>query len=173
MQVAHGIAWLREQAVPRLGMTAFRGLISDLQQADHDHSAAAGSQLMTLRWNARLATRESLPPPIRIAEATAVRSLFATCPPATGDAAVATRILCLGRVVDELRRLGYLDALSHVPEIAHELADLRRDLDHFAPAQRNQAHVGLPLVTPPDLALQRLLLAQRRDLALDYPDLPK
>jgi hypothetical protein len=167
MQTARRIAWLREQWIPRLGMTEFRSLTAALRSSSETRSPKGGKQLMRLRWNARLATLEDLPQGIRTAEDTAMRRMFATCPvAATGDAGLGRRIVCLGRVVDQLRRLGYLATLSRMPEIGRELSDAESDFERLAPSARYQALVGLTLATPSDIALQRKLLAQRLELGI-------
>jgi hypothetical protein len=170
MRAARRLAWLREQLVPRFGMIRFHQVVHELLLRDARHGSLAGDSLLQLRWNARLASFERVPPAIRAAEVTVARRLFATCP-AAAPAAPANRIACLGRVVDELRRLGYLGLVARVPEIADELARARDELDRLPPAQRYQALVGLTLADPSRIALQRDLIALRRELP-QYPDLP-
>jgi hypothetical protein len=102
------------------------------------------------------------------------RRLFAACPAASGAeelAESAARVACLGRVVDELRRLGYLGIVARVPEIADELARASGVLDRLPPASRYLALVGLTLADPARIALQRDLIALRRALS-SYPALP-
>jgi hypothetical protein len=150
-QVAHRLAWMREQSVRRLGMTAFYAKVDALVQADAKHEGGAGALVMALRENARLASLGAIPDVIRSTEQTAVARMFETCP---RDAR--PRIACTGRVVDHLRRLGYLGV--RVPEG-------RESLDALAPAERYRALVGLTLADPSDTALQWQLLKLRRTLA--------
>ena len=171
-RAARRIAWLGEQLVPRLSMTAFRAVMADLELRHEEHPAEAGAEVLQLRWTARLATREHLPEAIRAAERVAAQGLFGTCP-AADRARLPGRVLCLGRVVDRLRRLGYLDALSLAPEIARELHDARPHVDEMTSPQRYQALVGLTLAIPSDIGLQRALLFARRQLSVAgvYPEL--
>src|SRR6185503_6413946 len=100
----------------------------------------------------RLAALASVPAAIRTAEVAIARRLFAGCPAASGaDAAV--RVACLGRVVDELRRLGTLGVVDRVPEVARELARAREGLDALPPEPRYQVLVGLTLADPSRIAL--------------------
>jgi hypothetical protein len=178
-QAARKIAWLREQLVPRMTMRGFHGVMDSLLQASRDHSAQAGAYIMHLRRNARLATLQRLPPAIRGAELAAMTRSFDACPgsgsPSTQPAGepLAARILCLGRTVDQLRRLGYLGALARMPRISDELRTARGELEHLAPALRYRALVGLTLAIPSDLAMQRRLLETRAMLAASgaFPDL--
>jgi len=171
MRAARRLAWLREQVIPRFGMTTFHRVIGELLGRDARHGSLAGEDLLQLRWNARLATFERVPAAIRSAELLLARRLFAACPAATSTERTALRVACLGRVVDELRRLGYLGMLARVPEIADELSRARGTVDGLPPEQRYQALVGLTLADPSSIALQRDLIALRRAL-LHYPDLP-
>lgn len=173
-QVARRVAWLREQLVPRLGMSRFHAVLAALSRAHQASAAGAGESVTTLRWNARLATLDRVPPSLRAAEIAAMHLVLAACPASeANDAAQVRRVVCLGRSVDQLRRLGYLGALVRIPEVARELNQARDDLDRLAPALRYQALVGLTLARPADLALQRRLIAQRQQLATSaaYPDL--
>jgi len=171
MRAARRLAWLREQFIPRFGMTAFHRVIGELLGRNARHGSLAGENLLQLRWNARLATFEHLPVAIRSAEVVLARRLFATCPAATGAEHTARRVACLGRVVDELRRLGYLGVLARVPEIADELLRARDTVERLPPEQRYQTLVGLTLADPSRIALQRALIALRRALS-QYPALP-
>jgi hypothetical protein len=172
MRAARRLAWLREQLIPRLGMTAFRRTVDDLLAHDRERAALAGEDLLLLRWNARLASTEGVPPRIREAEVAIARRLFAACPAATAAPATATRVGCLGRVIDELRRLGYLGLLARVPEIAGELSRARAAVGGLPLDQRYQTLVGLTLADPASVALQRDLIAVRRELER-YPELPR
>lgn len=169
-RAAAQLAWLREQLIPRLSMTRFRVVMHALLQQDQEHSASAGKNVMRLRWNARLASLESLPSAIRSAELVVTRRLVAACPAATDDETFAQRLLCLGRVVDRLRRLGYLGILARVPEIADELRHAEAGVDRLSTGQRYRALVGLTLADPSNIALQREVLAQRLDLET-FPEL--
>jgi hypothetical protein len=150
-QVAHRLAWLREQSVRRLGMTAFHAKVDALVHADAKHEAGAGALVMELRENARLASLVGSPDAIGNAEQIAIARMFETCPRDRRP-----RILCTGRVVDHLRRLGYLGV--RVPDRAEALDDL-------APTERYRALVGMTLADPSDIALQWQLLKLRRSLA--------
>jgi hypothetical protein len=176
LEIARRIAWLGAQSIPRLGMTAFRRQMASMQADNTHRSPRAGGRVLELRWNARRPEPARLPAAIRDAERAAARALFAACPPASdGDfAARATRIACLGRANDELRRLGELDALAAVPEIARELADAHDDYTRGTPAQQYQMLVGLTLADPSDVTLQRSLLAARLALGTsgEFPPLP-
>ncbi len=156
MQRAHRLAWLREQQTPRHGMTAFRALVDNLAHADHERRSDAGAHIMALRNNARLAARGHVSEEIRAAELTVMRQLFDAC---------ANRTVCLGRVVDRLRRLGYLETLSRVPHIADQLVAARASLDDLSEPERYQALVGITLAQPEDVSLQWQLLKLRRRLA--------
>jgi hypothetical protein len=169
MRAARRLAWLREQRIPRLGMTAFHRVVDELLERGARLEARAGEDVLTLRWNARLAGVERVPDAIRSAEVTIARRLFAGCPAATEGAAA--RVACLGRVVDELRRLGTLGVVDRIPEIADELARARSTLGALPPAQRYEVLVGLTLADPSRIALQRELIALRRALER-YPVLP-
>ena len=174
LQAVRRVAWLREQLVPRLGMTGFHGLLAALTRAHEEHSARAGGYIRELRWNARLATLDHAAVVMRGAETAAMQRLFATCPAsATDDDAAAHRVACLGRVVDSLRRLGYLGTLARMPQVARELEQARSNLGQLTPGLRYQALVGLTLADPADLTLQRGLIKQRLELAARgaYPDL--
>jgi hypothetical protein len=171
MRAARRLAWLREQLIPRLGMTAFRRTVDDLVAHDRQRSALAGEDLLLLRWNARLASIEGVPPQIREAEVMVARRLFAACPAASTAPATAMRTACLGRVIDELRRLGFLGMLARVPEIAGELSRARAAAGGLPLDQRYQTLVGLTLADPSSIALQRDLIAARRRLER-YPGLP-
>ena len=165
IRVVQRLAWLREQLVPRLGMTAFRDLLAHLGRADRHHSPNAGADILKLRANAQIAALGPVPPALRAAEITAMRGLFATCPAVGAATPVARRVGCLGRTVDQLRRLGYLGVLERVPDIAHELDDARGHLDDWPADLRYQALVGLTLAMPGEVGLQRRLLAERHALA--------
>jgi hypothetical protein len=171
MRAARRLAWLREQFIPRFGMTMFHRVIGELLSRNARHGSLAGENLLQLRWNARLATFEHLPAALRSAEVVLARRLFATCPVATGAEHTATRVACLGRVVDELRRLGYLGVLARVPEIADELSRAGDTVERLPPEQQYQTLVGLTLADPSRIALQRALIALRRALS-QYPALP-
>jgi len=148
------LAWLREQLVRRLPMHTFRDLSAALFGAAAGHEAIAGKYIMLARWNARLAALEPQPTSIRTAEATLLKNLFAACKPET-------RIFCLGRTVDDLRRLGYLGS---VETIAPELR--RASLSHMALADRYRALVGLTLAMPENHDWQWQLLRARHELAV-------
>lgn len=171
MRAARRLAWLREQLIPRLGMTAFHRTVADIFDQDRHRAPRAGEDLLQLRWNARLAGLEGVSPAIRSAEAALGRRLFAACPAATTPETTATRVACLGRVVDELRRLGYLGLLARVPDVAEEVARAPGVIEGLPPALRYRALVGLTLADPSRVALQRELIALRRELER-YPDLP-
>jgi hypothetical protein len=160
------LAWLREQLVPRLGMTAFRALLDHLARADRRHEPSAGRDILKLRDNARLATLDDLDL-IADLEPVAARAMLATC-------SAPARIACLGRVVDELRRLGYLRIVERVPELADELAAARARVDGATGAEKYELLVGLLLADPSDIALQRQLLVERHAVAEAgaFPALP-
>jgi hypothetical protein len=182
MRAARRLAWLREQQVPRLGMTSFRRVLRELADRDRRHGSLIGESLLALRWNARLASFERVPAAIRTAEVAIARRLVAACPPGAGPSGApsepgasgappATRVACVGRAIDELRRLGYLGMVGRLPEVASELARAAGSLGSLPPEPRYQALVGLTLADPADIARQRELIALRRDL-LRYPELP-
>ena len=148
-RAARRFAWLREQRIPRLGSSAFHDLVDKLVADDRARSADVGEHLLALRHNARLAAFEDLPSPLANASRTAIARVLATCPP--GD----RHILCLGRAIDTLRRLGYL-GVTH-PDLDRANGDRYEDL------------VGLALARPFDLAVQRALLAKRLVLATSGP----
>lgn len=106
-QAAHRIAWLREQRLPRFGMARFRVIMRSLVR-EKMTSPNAGRNVMRLRWNARLAAYDALPSVVRDAEVVAMRNLIATC---GSEHATAQHVLCVGRTIDQLRRLGYLKAV--------------------------------------------------------------
>lgn len=170
MRAARRLAWLREQRIPRLGMTGFHAVTDALVRQDRRHGSLAGENVLRLRWNARLAALDHVPAAIRTAELAASRRVFAACP-APVAASPASRVACLGRAVDELRRLGYLGTLARVPEVADELSRARDGVDRLAPAERYLTLVGLTLADPSQIALERDLLAVRRSLE-HHPDLP-
>lgn len=172
--VAFRIAWLREQAIPRMRMTTFRIVMSALAKAFHTNSGKAGRYIMHLRWNARLATLEQLPSPIRAAELVAARRLIDTCPAAVRGVDPAPRIACLGRAIDQLRRLGYLGLLQRTPELAAELRDTRMHLGTLPPASQYLVLFGLVRADPSDIDLQRRLLEVRARLGAtaSLPELP-
>lgn len=171
MRAARRLAWLREQMIPRLGMTQFHRELRQLRARNARYGSRAGENVLQMRWNARLASLEQLPPAIRIAELAVARRLFAAAPRGEAGAQLTVRSSYLGRVVDELRRLGYLRVLEGVPEIAHELALARGARSELPPVQRYQLLVGLTLAEPSSVALQRELIAVRREL-VRYPKLP-
>lgn len=167
--VAKRVAWLREQQIPRLGMSAFHEALEQLDLFHRKRSWRAGEVIHRLRWNARLATFESLPALVRAAELEASRALLATCT----QHDLALRALCIGQTVDELRRLGYFDVLARVPEAANVLATARAMT--LTSVQRYQVLVGISLARPADLTAQRELIAVRRALATagTLPALPR
>ncbi len=167
MRAARRLGWLREQAIPRFGMTRFHQVVDALVARNAAHGSRAGESLLQLRWNARLASFARVPAAIRSAEEVIARRLFATCPAAP----IATRIACLGRVVDELRRLGYLGVVPRVPEIAEELARARAADGGASPASRYAVLVGLTLADASIIAVHRELIAVRRAV-VDFPPLP-
>ncbi|HEY5944425.1 MAG TPA: hypothetical protein VIV40_02995 [Kofleriaceae bacterium] len=165
-QAAHRIAWLREQLIPRLSTQHLIAVLRALYRGRMD-SGNVGRYVEQLRWTARLAAFETLPSAIRAAELDATRALLATCSgPAADDNARASRLLCLGRAVDTLRRLGYLGTLARVPAVAAELAAARDQLDRMSLSVRYRVLVALALADPSDITLQRRLLASRRGVAL-------
>jgi hypothetical protein len=171
MRAARRLAWLREQRIPRLGMTRFHRVVGDLLARDARRGSLAGEDVLRLRWNARLAALEGVPAAIGSAEVAVARRLFAACPAATTAEGSALRVACLGRVVDELRRLGYLGLVVRVPDIADELARARDGVERLPPEPRYQVLVGLTLADPSHIGLQRELIAVRRALQR-YPELP-
>ncbi len=163
MQAARRIAWLREQQLPRLGMTAFRVLVAELGRADHNRSSDAGAHILALRRNARLAALSEVTAVVRDAEFTLTQNLFNAC---------GKQVLCIGRVVDRLRRLGYLATLSRFPGVATELTNARSRLDTLNDKERYQILVGLTLALPGDISLQWQLLKLRRKLATSLESFP-
>ena len=162
---ARHVAWLREQRVPRLDITAFRALIAQLVAEEPEHDAAAGRQILALRDNARLAAYEPLPLPIAVAQGIVEGRMFETCR-GTAELDPARRIACLGRAVDQLRRLGDLGIVSRDVELAVQLDAARDALAGWTPEQRYQVLVGLTLARPADVAMQWALLVQRRTLSV-------
>lgn len=158
VQLARRTAWLREQMIRRLSVHQLHDLEAGLFGADVERKAIAGRYIRLLRWNARLATREALPAPLRRAEDAAIRGMFDTC-------GSVRRLLCIGRVADQLRRLGYLDVLARVPAIASEL----RGEPPSTGLARYEALVGITLARPDDLDRQWELLDARRALAKAGP----
>jgi len=165
------LAWFREQRIPRFTMTRFCMTVRALHREDVERDPRAGKRVLSLRWNARLATFEELPRSIRTAELTAIRRLVSQCTQRTDDASRPQRVACLGRAIDELRRMGYLGVLDRVPELAAELTRARSQLAGLAPAQRYLLLVGLTFAFPSDMPLRRALIGQRRALEI-YPELP-
>ena len=152
MQAAQRVAWLRAQTIPRLPMHELHALADALHDATERREATAGRCIEKLRWNARV--DEALPPPLRAAQDSAIHRVLGAC-------GTVRRVLCLGRAVDDLRRLGYLDPLAREPAIAKELAaDPPAGL-----RERYEALVGITLARPADLERQRQLLAARLALA--------
>jgi hypothetical protein len=169
---AFRVAWLREQLVPRLGIVPFHELVQRLARAVQRRAASAGRYIERFRWNARLAAREDLPQAVRDAELVATRRLVSTCPPAgAGDGS--QRILCLGRTIDELRRLGYLRTLARVPELRAELDASASKLETLSSNARYRTLVGLVLADPSNLVWERALLSARAAVAAagDFPRL--
>lgn len=156
---------LREQLVPRLGLTAFRAAVAALAKAHTTSARAGGSLIRQLRRNASLAAHRDLPTAVLLIESAFVRRYLASC-------GADDRVLCIGRRVDALRRFGYFSALSHAPEVAAELATARASLASLSPLDRYRLLVGLTLATPADLKLQRALLAHRAALVATLPALP-
>lgn len=151
-RAARRSARAQEQRVPRLRMTAFREIVRALDVADRARAAVAGALVMKLRRNARLVEKQLDP-------ALAAR-LFGLC---NGE------VVCLGRTVDRLRRLGYLDAARFV---TNELDAATRRLASTSGAERYRVLVGLVLARPDDLELQRELIAARSALkTTSYPAL--
>jgi hypothetical protein len=157
-----GLAWLREQFVPRLGMTAFHARLDELAAADRAHAPAAGALILMLRDNARLGELRDLPAAVRAAEILVRIAAFGRCTSGAGT----ERVVCFGRTVDRLRRYGYLRTLAYVPAVAAELAAARDRLATMKPAERYCTLVGLTLAMPDDVPLQWQILRQRRALAL-------
>jgi hypothetical protein len=167
-----GDGWMREQLVPRLGIVQFHKLLHRLAHAVQKRAASAGRYIERFRRNARLATRENLPRAVRDAELVATRRLVSTCPPAgAGDGS--QRILCLGRTIDELRRLGYLRTLARVPELRAELDAAASKLETLSSNARYRTLVGLVLADPSNLVWERALLSARAAVAAagDFPEL--
>ena len=191
MQAARRLGWLREQAIPRFGMTRFHGVLDALVARNAAHGSRAGESLLELRWNARLASFAEVPAGIRAAEVVIARRVIAMCPAtgtatgtgtgtATGSAtgtatatatATAIRVACLGRAVDELRRLGYLGVVARVPELGEELARAREGLGRLPLEEQYRTLVGLTLADASVIALQRELISVRRAIER-YPALP-
>jgi len=159
-------AWLREQAIPRYGMSRFHAIERALLAQSAARDPRAGRNVMRLRWEARLATFDELPRVLRDTERRIVhRVVTSAC---TGSP---VRVACLGRTVDTLRRLGYLGVVAAEPGLRDELAQARATRGTLPPPQRFQALVGLVLANPADIPLQRELIALRRELTT-YPPLP-
>jgi hypothetical protein len=151
-RAARRSAWSQEQRVPRLRMTAFRALVRALDAADRTRSPDVGGYIMTLRHNARFVEKQ-------LDRAHASR-LFALC---NSD------VVCIGRTVDRLRRLGYLNTAQFVRD---DLDNAVSNLQSVRGAQRYRLLVGLVLARPDDLFLQRELLAERAALkTASYPQL--
>ena len=169
---AFRIAWLREQSIPRLDTMHFRVTMSALAKAFAANNQKAGSYIMRLRWNARLAQLEHVPPPIRAAELVAARRVLATCPAAGTDPA--QRIACIGQAIDQLRRLGYLHVLERVPEVTRELRAARARLDRLPLAEQYEVLFGLVRADPGTIDLQRRLLDVRARIGTraSLPELP-
>jgi hypothetical protein len=157
-RAARRLAWLREQLIPRMSMTELRRIISKVGSPT---ASNVGENIHALRWNARLAAFESLPASIRDAETSAIRAVLSVCT----DADRARRVLCIGRAADELRRLGYLDPLSHDPASSRVVEDARESVEDLPLEARYITLVGLTLADPSDIDLQRELLATRRSVA--------
>jgi hypothetical protein len=165
-QAVRRVAWLREQMLPRFSTQYLQVVLRALYRG-RVSGGDVGRNIARFRWNARLAELEPLPESIRTAENAAARNLFATCPGA--GASDSLRVLCLGRVVDELRRLGYLGIVARVPAIADELRQARERAQHASLDDRYRILVALTLADPSDIELQRSLLATRRAVALAGP----
>lgn len=163
LEAARRLAWLREQMIPRLGMYRFHVLEQALDANDHAHAARAGHDIMKLRWNARLDATESLPSVLDEATKRAERRLLDTCPHDVH------RVACLGRAIDDLRRLGYLDVLAQAPNVSRELAEARDHLANLPLPERYTALVGLVLAIPSDIALHRELIDARAALSPQFP----
>ncbi|HSN27974.1 MAG TPA: hypothetical protein VLT45_16910 [Kofleriaceae bacterium] len=159
-------AWLREQAIPRYGLSRLHVIERKMMAEDAARDPRAGRNVMRLRWQARLATFEDLPRVLRDTERRVVHRVVTTA--CTGSPA---RIACLGRTVDTLRRLGYLGVVAAEPGLRDELAKARTARATLPPPQRFSVLVGLVLADPADLTLQRELIALRRQLET-YPPLP-
>lgn len=155
VRAARKLAWLREQQRPRLGMTAFHRTLANLRVRDKLRGSLVGADVLALRDNARLAGLDALPPAIAAAEVALAQRLLAPC----------ADVACAGRVVDELRRLGYLRLRDRVPGLAAQLSSPARTASTYA------ALVGVTLAVPSDLAAQRQLIVVRRLLPV-YPPLP-
>jgi hypothetical protein len=168
-EAARRIAWLREQAVPRMGMRRFYLTQHAIEAQEVAHGSKAGRYVLKLRWNARLADLQRRSTAIRTAEVAAVHRVVEACPP---DSDLARRALCLGRAIDELRRLGYLDVSELVPEAVRDLGAARAALATMPGAERYQALVGLVLADPSDLVLQRALLAARAEVVSAHQPWP-
>ena len=153
------LAWLREQWIPRLGLSE--------QHRKQAHASDDG--LRSLRWDARLATTSSLPRGFASLEHRVITA-YMTATPCSQDSA-AYRALCLGRRIDALRRLGYFAVVDTVPAVAAELARVRHALSTLARDDRYIALVGLTLARPQDIELQESLLHMRLSLT-EYPPLP-
>jgi hypothetical protein len=164
-QAARRIAWLREQQMPRLSTGYLHAVLRALARGKLK-SESVGRNVHRLRWNARLAAFEPMPGAIRDAEAAAVRSVIDACPEATrGDEGLADRVVCLGRAVDELRRLGYLGTVARMASLGRELHVARAQIARLPLVARYRVLVGLTLADPGDLGLQRELLRVRHDVA--------
>lgn len=171
-EAAFRLAWLREQLVPRLGIVEFHELVQQLVSANQDRAASAGREIERFRWNARLAALENLPQAVRDAELVATRRLVSTCSRA-GVHDDGQRILCLGRTIDELRRLDYLRVLARAPEVRAELDAAASKLETLSTSARYRTLVGLVLADPSSLVWQRALLNARKAVAAagDFPEL--
>ena len=170
VQAVRRIAWLREQQLPRLSTKQFRRLMTALIDG-RINSGSVGRYITKLRWNARLAAFADVPTAIRNAEIAARRRFLSTCPVrGTGDDALAIRVGCLGRAIDQLRRLGYLGTLEAEAAIANELSAVRDQLDGMTLPNRYRMLLGLSLADPSEIDLQRALFDARRALAASgYP----
>ena len=163
-QAAHRIAWLREQAIQRLGMTEFRNLVSELDRANLANAAVAGADSAddAMERPSR-GTRGSAGSDSRRRDRRHASAVPRPVPPPT----VARRRSRGACCVSAARPISYagsdISAPSRgFPEVADELAV---DVEHFTPALRYEALVGLTLARPADLVIQRRLLVQRRELA--------
>ncbi|HSN27458.1 MAG TPA: hypothetical protein VLT45_14285, partial [Kofleriaceae bacterium] len=157
LEAARRVAWLREQQVPRLAMVDFRFWERQLHDEQAHRSKLSGAALRAMRANAELADLRGVTPGIAGAELVAIRRVLATCAPG----ADAARALCLGRAIDNLRRLGYLGVLDRMPAAASELAELRDRSARWPTDQRYRALVGIVLAEPSDLVAQHALVEAR------------